>query len=309
MATVTDPAAQPSQDVSSAITPLYGQIAKVKLLSAEQERALAMRIERGDLAAKTHLIEANLRLVAAIAKRFTGLGLPAADLFQEGVIGLIRAAEKFDYRKGYKFSTYASLWIREAIQRGLQKKGRVVYLPADVWRTASRIRRSRTKLTQRLGREPETHEIATDVSLTDKQVKAVTQAFQGAVSLNTTVAGAEELELGETLLDANSPAPDRDGETAGVKAAVVRGLDALGGLGREVIELRFGVGDCSAACSVTETAERLRISRPKLRQIEHRALARLRGEEPIATWGPPHSGPQAAASGRSDTPQLSRVAS
>ncbi len=305
MATVTDTAQAAGQTHASRMTPLYGQIAKVKLLTAEQERDLARRIERGDFAAKTHMIEANLRLVATLAKGFAGLGLPGADLFQEGVIGLIRAAEKFDYRRGHKFSTYASLWIREAIQRGLQQKGRVVYLPADVWRTSSRIRRSRAALTQRLGREPDSQEIASDLGLADDQVKAVNQAFRNAVSLDAAISGAERIELGETLsdenspapdregelgealLDENSPTPDREGEAAALKTLVGRGLSTLDPKARDVIELRFGVGQSSEACTVTESAQRLRLSRPDLRAIEHGALERLRRQRPIAAWGLP----------------------
>jgi RNA polymerase primary sigma factor len=292
MATVTDTAQAAGQSDASTMTPLYGQIAKVKLLTVEQERDLAQRIERGDLAAKTHMIEANLRLVATIAKGFAGLGLPGPDLFQEGVIGLIRATEKFDYRRGHKFSTYASLWIREAIQRGL-RRGRVVYLPADAWRAASRIRRSRAALIQRLGREPDSQEIASDLGLADDQVKTVTQALRDSLSLDAAIPGAGRTGLGETLLDENSPTPDREGEAAALKELVSNGLNMLDPQARDVIELRFGVGQSREACTVTESAQRLRISRPELRAIEHSALARLRQQRPIAAWALP-AGPERA---------------
>jgi RNA polymerase primary sigma factor len=261
---------------------IHHQVGNVKLLTPDQERSLAERIERGDFAAKTHMIEANLRLVAAIANSYIGLGLPAADIFQEGVIGLIRAAEKFDYRMGYKFSTYASLWIREAMQRGLQKRGRIVCLPADVWRDASKIRRAREALTDRLGREPSSEEIAGELGMADEQVKGVTQAFCEAVSLNAPKTG--EVELGETLLDENSPAPDRESETAAVKEAVRRGLDALEAKQREVIELRFGVGASSRAYTVTQAAEQLRIPRGELRRIEREAMGRLQEDRSLAAW-------------------------
>jgi RNA polymerase primary sigma factor len=272
----------------------------VKLLTPAEEKRIARRIERGDLQAKEHLIEANLRLVGKIASGYIGLGLPRADLFQEGVIGLIRAAEKFDYRKGYKFSTYARLWIREAMQRGLQKKGRLVYLPADVWRAASRIRRCQSALTQRLGREPNSQEIASALSLPDEQVKVVIQAFRDAVSLNAATTGDGDLEIGETLLDANSPAPDCEGQTAGLKQAVTRGLGTLDRRAREVIEVRFGVGDCSEPCTVTQAAQRLRISRGELRRIEDAAMTRLEQDRSLAAWTSettnptPHTAPRAA---------------
>jgi RNA polymerase primary sigma factor len=260
----------------------HQQVGDAKLLTREQECNLAMRIERGDFDAKTQMIEANLRLVATIANSYIGLGLPAADIFQEGVIGLIRAAEKFDYRKGYKFSTYASLWIREAMQRGLQKRGRIVCLPADVWRDASKIRRARKALTERLGREPSSEEIAAELGMPDEQVKAVTQAFCEAVSLNAPKTG--EVELGETLLNENSPAPDRESETAAVKEAVRRGLGALEAKQREVIELRFGVGASSRAYTVTQAAEQLRIPRGELQRIEREAMGRLQQDRSLAAW-------------------------
>jgi RNA polymerase primary sigma factor len=263
---------------------MYRQIGNVKLLTREQECSLAKRIERGDFDAKTHMIEANLRLVALIAKNYIGLGLPKADLFQEGVIGLIRATEKFDHRKGYKFSTYASFWIRQAIQKGLETKGHLVYLPARAFRAASRIRRCRTALTQQLGREPNSHEIATELGLPDEQVKAITQACLDAISLNAATAGDGDLELGDTLLDSNCQAPDREGESAAVKEMVRRSLGALDRKAREVIELRFGVGDCSAACTVTQAAERLRIPRGELRRIEHAAMTRLKQDGSLAAW-------------------------
>jgi RNA polymerase primary sigma factor len=268
------------------------QLGSVKLLTREQERSLAERIERGDFDAKTHMIEANLRLVASIAKSYLGLGLAEADLFQEGVIGLIRATEKFDYRKGYKFSTYASWWIREAIHTGLQTKGRLVYLPAKAYRTASRIRRCRTALTQRLGREPNSQEIATELGLPDEQVKAVTQACLDTVSLNAAAPG--DGELGDTLLDANSPAPDREGEVAELKQAVSRGLGTLDRMAREVIELRFGVGGRSEVCTVTQAAQRLGISRGELRRIERAAMTRLRQEGSLAAWTVEASEPDTA---------------
>jgi RNA polymerase primary sigma factor len=268
----------------------HHQVGNAKLLTPVQERSLAERIERGDFDAKTRMIEANLRLVAVIANRYIGLGLPAEDIFQEGVIGLIRAAEKYDYRKGYKFSTYASLWIREAMQQGLQKRGRIVCLPADVWRDASKIRRARKALSEQLGREPNSEEIAAELEMADEQVKAVILAFCDAVSLNAPTTG-DDIELGDTLLDEKSPAPDRESETAAVKEAVRRGLDALEAKQREVIELRFGVGASSRTYTVTQAAEQLRIPRGELRRIEREATGRLQQDRSLAAWTTHGTGP------------------
>jgi RNA polymerase primary sigma factor len=260
----------------------HHQVGDAKLLTREQEIELAKRIERGDFEAKTKMIEANLRLVALIANTYVGLGLPAQDLFQEGVIGLIRAAEKFDYRRGHKFSTYASLWIREAVFRGLQKKGRLVYVPADVWRTASKIRRCRKALTQRLGREPSSEEIAADLGMQDEQVKAVLEAFCDAVSLNGSKTG--DVELGDLLVNENSPAPDRESEMAALKHAIARGLDALPRKQRSVVELRFGVGESGRAYTVTQAAEQLHIPRGELGRIEQEAMSRLQQDRRLAAW-------------------------
>lgn len=276
--------ARPQTNAEPHAGALYRQIGKVERLTPQQERSLAVRIERGDFQAKTLMIEANLRLVAKIAKSYVGLGLPDADVFQEGVVGLIRATEKFDYRKGYRFSTYASLWIREGMHRGLQTKGRLVYLPADVWRTASRIRRCRAALTARLGRDPSTREIASELGLSEEQVKVVTQAFRESISLHAPASSASEIELGEMLFDTNTPAPDHHADTAYLKAMVGRRLGALERKSREVIELRFGVGECSEACSVTEAARRLRIPRQQLRLLEKNAIARLAADGPLAAW-------------------------
>jgi len=260
---------------------LYRQIGKVKLLTPEQERDLARRIERGDFAAKTLLVEANLRLVASIAKSYTGPGWPWADAFQEGVIGLIRAAEKFDYRKGYRFSTYASLWIREAILRGIQGKGRLVHLPADVWRTASRIRRCRSALTAQHGREPSSQEIAETLGIAEEQVRLITQSFRDTVSLNSGTQGAPDTELGDTL--ESTPAPDGE-PSAALRDAIARGLGTLERRAREVIELRYGVGGCTHACSVTEAAKRLGLPRTKLREVERGAMSMLTPS--LAAWAP-----------------------
>jgi RNA polymerase primary sigma factor len=280
------------EDFASAMKPLYERMSQVKLLTRQQERELAERIERGDFQAKTHMIEANLRLVASIAKGYCGQGLPLSDLFQEGVIGLVRAAEKFDYRKGYKFSTYATLWIRQAVERGLQSKGRVVYMPADVSRKAAKIRRARNVLTQQLGRDPNSEEIANHLGLTSEVVNTIANAIQPAASLDAPIAGSEVTPLGETLRDPDSPSLDREQETVAIKEAVRCGLRTLDGKSRAVIELRFGVGESGERRSITETASRLRLSRAETRQLENRALAQLRRTRHISAWaaqGPAHA--------------------
>ncbi len=276
MATRTTPTTNTQTPTCSRRT--HRHVGSAKLLTRTEERELAKRIERGDLQAKTRMIEANLRLVASIAQKFTGLGLPPADLFQEGVIGLIRATEKFDYRRGYKFSTYATLWIREAIHRGLQKKSRLVYLPADMWRAASRIRRARATLTQRLGREPSGQEIASELGVSEQHVKRIIQAFRDSVSLD---AAPSELDI---ALDENSPTPEREGQSAALKEAVTHSLGRLDRPAREVIELRYGVGNCSRACTVSKAAETLKIPRGEVLRIERSAIAHLQQDGSLAAW-------------------------
>jgi DNA-directed RNA polymerase sigma subunit (sigma70/sigma32) len=263
----------------------YGAIGKVRLLTPLQERALAQRVERGDFQAKTHMVEANLRLVASIVRHYTGRGTPAQDLFQEGVIGLIRAVEKFDYRRGFKFSTYATLWIRQAIQRALEDRGRLIHLPADVSRALARIRRVRQALSGALGREPTNAEIADELGISAQEVETLLRYADDPVSLHTPVSSAEDVLLGDAIAD-DSPTTAEQSESSAIERSVNTGLTVLDDLSRQVIELRYGVGDCPTAHTVIDTAQEVRRSRQEVREIERDALKRMAAQEQISAWQP-----------------------
>ena len=286
--------AGPRGDHTHPLARLYRQIGRAKLLTAADERRLAQRIERGDFNAKTQMIEANLRLVVSIARGYRGQGLPIEDLIQEGVVGLIRASEKFDYRRGLKFSTYATLWIRQAIQRALQDRARLIHLPAHVSRTAARIRRATRELTTALAREPSSQEIAVALKLSAEEVERVLGLLAEPISLDQPVAWSDEAVLEETLVDPASPAPVREGQLNAACASVRGALEALDSVSRSVIELRFGLGDC-AESTVTQTAQRVGRSRADVRMIERRALKRLARDGELVGWGPPLSRPVQAA--------------
>jgi RNA polymerase primary sigma factor len=281
-------AATPNGDTFAGITPtLDRDLGRVKLLTPTEEVELAKRVERGDFAAKTHMVEANLRLVAKIAGGYLGQGLAYEDLFQEGVTGLIRAIEKFDHRKGFKLSTYATLWIRQAIQRAVQDRGRLIHQPADISRTAARIRRARQALTGRLRREPSKQEIADYLELPVEKVADVIAVVRETVSMDRPIAGTDDgLLLADTLADEATPWPGEQGAANELTRSVESALAHLDGLSRCVIELRFGVGESGEVCSVTETAARVKRSRSEVRALERDALAALERQRQIAAYRP-----------------------
>ena len=251
------------------------EIGKVPLLSAEEEIELAKRMEEGDEQAKQKLAEANLRLVVSIAKRYVGRGMLFLDLIQEGNLGLIKAVEKFDYRKGYKFSTYATWWIRQAITRAIADQARTIRIPVHMVETINKLIRVSRQLLQELGREPQPEEIAEVMDIPVERVREILKISQEPVSLETPIGEEEDSHLGDFIPDDNMPVPADAAAFTLLKEQLVEVLDTLTEREKKVLTLRFGLED-GRARTLEEVGKEFNVTRERIRQIEAKALRKLR---------------------------------
>jgi len=250
-------------------------IGRIPLLSAAEEVSLAKRMERGDMEAKSRLVEANLRLVVSIAKRYLGRGLSFLDLIQEGNLGLIRAVEKFDYRRGYKFSTYATWWIRQAVTRAIADQARTIRIPVHMVEKLNHLVRAKRQLVQDLGREPTPEEIARVMDTTEDKVQHLIKISQSPVSLEKPVGDEEEAELGDFLEDEGTPKPLESAMSEIKKDDLNKVLDSLPHRERKILELRYGLNG-EHPRTLEQIGRRFGVTRERIRQIEANTLARLK---------------------------------
>lgn len=251
------------------------EIGKVPLLSADQEIELAKRMEQGDQEAKKKLAEANLRLVVSIAKRYVGRGMLFLDLIQEGNLGLIKAVEKFDYTKGYKFSTYATWWIRQAITRAIADQARTIRIPVHMVETINKLMRVSRQLLQELGRDPQPEEIAKRMEMPVSKVREIMKISQEPVSLETPIGEEEDSHLGDFIPDEDIPVPAEAAAFTLLKEQLIEVLDTLTEREQKVLRLRFGLDD-GRARTLEEVGKEFSVTRERIRQIEAKALRKLR---------------------------------
>ena len=251
------------------------EIGKVPLLTAEEEIEIAKRLETGDEEAKKKLSEANLRLVVSIAKRYVGRGMLFLDLIQEGNLGLIKAVEKFDYRKGYKFSTYATWWIRQAITRAIADQARTIRIPVHMVETINKLIRVSRQLLQQYGREPTPEEIAKEMGISEAKVREIIKIAQEPVSLETPIGEEEDSHLGDFIADDDTPAPAEAASFALMKEQLLDVLDTLTPREEKVLRLRFGLDD-GRQRTLEEVGKEFNVTRERIRQIEAKALRKLR---------------------------------
>ncbi len=261
--------------VNDSVRVYLKDIGKIQLLSAEKELELAEKMSKGDQAAKAELIESNLRLVVSIAKKYTGRGMPLLDLIQEGNIGLMKAVEKFDYSKGYKFSTYATWWIRQAITRSISVHGRTIPLPVHIVEKINKLRQISRTAMQKLGREPTEAEIAEEIGCSIEKVREIIKYAQDPISLEERIGKEEDSVIGDFIPDLNAPDPELIVSQTILKEKIMEALDSLTPREASVIKMRFGLID-GRVRTLEEVGEEFNITRERIRQIEAKALRKLR---------------------------------